>query len=350
MPSRRILHVMLAVVETSAPYNEHVRRLAPHHHVDICTYFPPKVTIPDSIGCADGGGNLIKFFRTLRRSVRWGQYDLIHTHTPHVAMLVLLMGGLPTVHTVHSSYPHYRWWHRLLLLPIFLFFKRIVCCSRSSYESFPRLYHWLAGNRLTYVPNGVDVERLDAHHASRVEKPFQIIVVGRLIGLKNIPVIFEAFLRSRITDAQLIFVGEGRYRDVVESVQTSLPPTQDVVITGVIPRTDVYQRLHAAHLFISASMVEGLPVSVLEAMASRCPVILSDIPSHREIAVGTNVIPLLKHRDATAFAKEIRRYWKMSQAERDAIGEQCRARVLEAFSLETLGHGYDAVYNEVWLA
>jgi glycosyltransferase involved in cell wall biosynthesis len=118
-------------------------------------------------------------------------------------------------------------------------------------------------------------------------------------------------------------------------------------MTGLIERDHVFERFVEADVFVSASWGEGLPVAVLEAMACRRPVILSDIPPHREIAKGVGFIPLVEPADAQGFAREICKLRDMPAAERAAIGGKCRALIEERFGLATMHAGYAKVYAQV---
>jgi glycosyltransferase involved in cell wall biosynthesis len=82
-------------------------------------------------------------------------------------------------------------------------------------------------------------------------------------------------------------------------------------------------------------------------MACRCPVILSDIPPHREIAEGVDFIPLIQPDDVAGFAREIRRFREMSPVERAGIGGKCRKLVEEQFSLEAMHTGYEVIYTQI---
>ncbi|HSR23706.1 MAG TPA: glycosyltransferase, partial [Candidatus Eisenbacteria bacterium] len=120
-----------------------------------------------------------------------------------------------------------------------------------------------------------------------------------------------------------------------------------VELTGLLPREQVYGRLLDADVFLSTSRIEGLPVAVIEAMACRRPVVLSDIPAHREIAAGADFVPLVPVGDVDGFARELRRLRGLAPAERAAIGERCRTLVQARFDLHTMRAGYERVYREV---
>jgi glycosyltransferase involved in cell wall biosynthesis len=120
-----------------------------------------------------------------------------------------------------------------------------------------------------------------------------------------------------------------------------------VQLTGLIARENVYEHLSSADVFVFASRGEGLPVAVLEAMACRCPVVLSDIPPHREVAAGADFIPLVAPDDASGFAREIRRLRGLSARQRAAIGEECRRIAERRFSLGAMHRAYEEVYAEV---
>jgi glycosyltransferase involved in cell wall biosynthesis len=90
-----------------------------------------------------------------------------------------------------------------------------------------------------------------------------------------------------------------------------------------------------------------MPMAVLEAMACRCPVILSDIPAHREIADGADFIPLVEADDVVGLAREVARFNGMSGAARAELGERCRSLVEQRFSLAAMQGRYEDLYLEV---
>ena len=353
----RILHVTTSVTETSMPYNEHCLSFMDKRDIAICSFFPAEVSIPNQIVAFEGNGSPTGFSQALKAAHAGCEYDLVHIHTPHTGLLFLMaratQRGLTSasVFTVHNCYQNFKSRNRLMLLPIFAGFRRIVCCSYASFASFPLLYKRAASNRLTYVPNGVDVQRIERVLQCKSRHPeddnFTVISVGRLIKIKNPLTLLEAFVQSSDASSRLLFIGRGELKTALEAKSNSANFAKQVKLTGLIPRDEVYGRLATSSLFVSASWGEGLPVAALEAMVCRCPVILSDIPPHREIVGDTDFIPLIRPDDVAGFAREIERFRHMSPTDRARIGEQCRQLVEEHFSLDTMHRGYSNVYAEL---
>jgi glycosyltransferase involved in cell wall biosynthesis len=142
-------------------------------------------------------------------------------------------------------------------------------------------------------------------------------------------------------------MGDGPLRQAL--LDESREPGQGMRIefTGLIPRVKVFEHLLAADLFVSMSRGEGLPVAVLEALACGCPVLLSDIAPHREIAEGVDFIPLVPSEDHAGFARELKRFAKMQPAERATLRRKCRELVEKRFSLPAMHAGYAEVYGQV---
>lgn len=351
-----VLHVLLTMGETSAGYNEHCLPMADEREITVCTYFAPQVVAPDNITLFAGDDTLSGFARALRGALKARDYDIVHAHSVHVALL-FLMAAAPlrpdllssSTCTLHSSYPNYKLRNKLLLLPSFAFYRRIVCCSAASFESFPRALKRLAGSRLRVVENGLDLDRVDAailrHPTADGDHPFTVAAVGRLIDVKDPVTALAAFAQEDDGSGRLVFVGEGPLRD--ELTTRAQGAGSRVELTGLLPREQVYGRLLDADVFLSTSRIEGLPVAVIEAMACRRPVILSDIPAHREIAAGAEFVPLVPVGDIGGFARELHRLRGLPASERSAIGEQCRALVEARFDLHTMRAGYERVYREV---
>jgi glycosyltransferase involved in cell wall biosynthesis len=348
-----ILSLLNQVGETSAPYNQFALPTRHARDITICSYFPPTLSVAPEITLCAGDGTVGGYFRALGAALRARDHDIVQSHAPQVGTLFLLANIVhrrslrTTVFVVHNSYQNFKPRNKLLLLPMFALFQTVVCCGRASYDSFPRPYRWLAGNRLCFVPNGVDTGRID--RALRASGPpdtrtgFTILSVGRLIPIKNPATLLAAF-RQAGEPASLVFVGDGPLREELGASGRALGVEPRVEFTGLIPRDAVFARLRGADLFASTSRGEGLPIATLEAMTCGCPVLLSDIPPHREIADGVDFIPLVEPDDAAGFAREIRRFMDMPPSERTEIGRRCRALVDQRFSLAAMHRGYEALY------
>ena len=351
----RILHLLLRAGETSAPYNEHCLAFASRHDIGVCTYFTPMLEVPAAVRVFGGDGSIRGFFRALRRALADGPYDVVHAHAPHVALGLLASRWMPrsgpraaTLFSLHTSLPNVRSRNRLMMAPVLLAFDRIVCCSEASLASLGPGFRRLAGDRITAIPNGVDLDRVDralrSAGAGARPRHFALVSVGRLIALKRPGDVLEAFRALGSDTARLAFIGDG---PLGPEMRKGCLHEGRVEFTGLIPRDAVYARLAAADLFVSASSVEGLPVAVLEAMACGVPVVLSDIEAHREIVRGADFVPLVPPGDVGALAREIARFQRASGAERAAVGAKCRALVEERFGVATMGRSYERIYREL---
>ena len=353
-----ILHIILVLKPTNGQYNEHCLPLMDKRDITICTFFKSDITPPKAITLFDGDNTIMGFFRAVRAALAKREYDIIHVHTPHAGVLLLValfMFGMykklipSTVHTVQNSYENFKFRNKLLFIPSFVFFRQMVFCSHASYDSFPNFYKWLAADRMHVVQNGVDLNRID--HITKAKpavhnEHFTIATVG-LIKIKNPTTVLDATYQYNNQDTKLTFLGEGSLRPVLMQKVERLGLQQQVQLTGMVARDKVFEYFSRADLFVSASWGEGLPVAVMEAMACGCPVVLSNIPPHREIAEGVDFIPLLKPNDVTGFAQEIKKFREMSVSERAVIGQKCRKLIEDRFSLPIMHAGYQEIYAKI---
>jgi len=357
----KVLHLILMLGETNGQYNEHCLPLIGERDLSISTYFVPRLTPPPEITMFAGDGTLMGFFRSLRRALDADDYDVIHAHAPQSGVLLLLAVlarrrsrrlRRSLVYTVQDSFYDYRLRDKALMVVPLVTFHRVIFCSRSAYDSLPRALKRLVRDRWRVVQNGADIDRVDrAIAAAPVDEqdgPFTVLSVGRLDVVKDPFAMLDAFARSvdRDDGDRLIFIGGGRLGTELEARIDRAGLRDRVTVRGLIPREEVFVACAEADVFVSTSNGEGLPVAVLEAMAAGCPVILSDIPPHREIAEDAGFIPFVRPGDVEGFAMQIRRYRAMSSDERREIGRLCRAHVSARFTLPVMRTATDAVYLE----
>lgn len=138
-------------------------------------------------------------------------------------------------------------------------------------------------SKVTLIPNGVDFERLLGSRSreavrSELNTPLDSLALqfaGRLEGVKNLPLLLDAFSRivQKGVNAFLWVSGDGSLRESLEDLSRSLGLGDRVRFTGV--RKDLPDLLRAADLFVLCSISEGLPNVVLEAMGCGTPALVT---------------------------------------------------------------------------
>lgn len=186
--------------------------------------------------------------------------------------------------------------------------------------------------RRFYVPNAVPLEQIDA--APPVHDSGTGLFVGRLVDLKNVDILIDAAQTSQV---RLTICGDGPEREKLESMAG-----KGVQFAGY--SSDVWSRMKSASFLALLSNHEGRPNVVIEAFAAGVPVVLSDIPAHREIADETCAwfAPV---RDRAATADAIRSILHGGD-EVQAKVREARRRV-EACSTSSMADAYLEVYQEV---
>jgi glycosyltransferase involved in cell wall biosynthesis len=143
-----------------------------------------------------------------------------------------------------------------------------------------------AGHPLYVIPNAVpldEIARADSGRAGGFAPGEKVVLyAGRLDAGKNVETVIEAL--ARIDDEvafSAVICGDGPARPRLERMARDLGVAHRLVFTGFVENLwDVMKRADA---LVSLSRFEGCPNVVLEAMACGCPLIVSDIPAHREI-------------------------------------------------------------------
>jgi glycosyltransferase involved in cell wall biosynthesis len=167
--------------------------------------------------------------------------------------------------------------------------------ARAYRGTYPRL-----AERVFYLPPMVDTSvfypavSADARAAARAELLTRLgvptssrvaVFVGRLDNSKDPLLLLDAFGRSlaKIPDMHLILIGDGNLRNVVEATCRAAPLIGRVSLLGALRSVEIAAVHRCAELFVLSSAYEGLPIAMLEALATGLPAVSTDVGDVRRV-------------------------------------------------------------------
>lgn len=223
---------------------------------------------------------------------------------------------------------------------------RIITLTPSMKREYIRDYR-VGENRVTVIPNGVDLDRLAAFDADpALASSFTVATVGRLDAVKNLPLLVRAFaaMERRTPGDRLVICGDGPVRGEVEEIAAAEGVGEALIMTG--ERSDAPAVMKASDVYVQPSYYEGMSNTIVEAMACGVPVVATDVGGNGDVAGrgGTSVLVPTDDVGALSAALDVLR---ADEEERRTIGEAGRARACEEFGLERMVESYTGVYESL---
>lgn len=313
--------------------------------------------------------NHLKSLISLVSLIRKEKYEVIHSHTPVASLITRLAAKIThiplNVYTAHGFYFHenmnpfvYRMTYTLekiwgKYLTDYIFFQ-----SKEDYElALQRKFN--KPERLVHINNGVSGEKFNPLKYDResmrkelnVEGKKVILFVGRLVkekGIRELLVAFES-LSLKHNDLALLLVGSGVTGDrdgispqeIVNEMSSSIK--SNIHMLGL--RDDIPGIIAAADVFTLPSYREGLPRSIIEAMAMGKPIVATNIRGCREeVFDGVNGY-LCKDRDAESLTNALNIILQDNQVLID-LGSQSRRIFLEEFEEQKVLNRQLVIFNK----
>ena len=151
-------------------------------------------------------------------------------------------------------------------------------------------------------------------------------------------------------DLRLIIVGghpkehTRYYLDVVNFLEKK-QLTEHVRILGYIQ--DAHKTLKGIDIYVSASLSEGLPISILEAIASKTPIVATEITGNKDILRNSVYGMLVEPNSPQSLAKGITKMIQLTKKEQDTMVENAYNRIKNHFSIGEMTQKTRLLYNQV---
>ena len=229
-----------------------------------------------------------------------GKYDVVHVHAegPAAFCWIPKMFGKKIVFTVHGlDWARAKWqggfgakYIRFGEKMGVKFSDEIIVLSRGVQKYFQDTY----GRETKFVPNGVN--RLDVIPAEIItdkydlQKDDYILFLGRLVPEKGIHYLIEAFKQVK-TDKKLVIAGGASDTDdFVAELKEMAKDDERIIFTGFVQGQELHELYSNAYVYTLPSDLEGMPLSLLEAMSYGNCCLVSDIPECTEVVEDKAVI------------------------------------------------------------
>lgn len=291
--------------------------------------------------------------RTLRMIIgllRDGQYDLIITHRFKPWLLFSLASRfipketpiLAVFHAYHQFRRRRRQWLARSLQGRDCVY---VAVSNAIREDLVR--HGIPEPRIEVIPNAIDIDGIRQRQLSRElarqalglkDDAIVIGTIGRLRPVKGHTYLLDAFYRVAGLSPRLclVIIGGGELEKDLQRKSEALGLSGRVIISGELP--NAYRYLPAVDIFTMTSLSEGLPMAVLEAMATHLPVIGTRVGGIPEALGDTALLVPEADPDALADALRTALNWEETQR-RDYVNSQSR-RLDRHFTIDAYRENY----------
>jgi glycosyltransferase involved in cell wall biosynthesis len=227
--------------------------------------------------------------------------DDTFVYAPHMRPLMSTVRQAVTVHDlIHHFYPTRNGvetaFNKLVLPRLLPHLSGVLTVSEASKEALCRLYR-LQPERVKVVPNGIDVSAWRPSARPPASEPPYLLVVSANRPYKNTIELLEQHDLWKETYRLIIVNSRARYGDAVRGAVNRLRLERVVDFRDDVSETDLIRLYQDCTATVYPSLMEGFGRPALEAMAVGRPVILSDIPVHRENFSGAAIFVTPGSRD-----------------------------------------------------
>lgn len=292
---------------------------------------------------------MIKGQSKIKQYIKDNNIDLVHSQGIRADGLMSSI-NIPRVATLRN-YPYYDYPMTYgnikgqIMAKLHLFYLKKIDEPRVVSKSISNMLKELNNYDIGFVRNGTDINRfknLDKvllREKLGIEQNITVFIsVGHLTSRKDPKTVIESFQKAKIENSKLIFLGDGLLKE--ECLEITRNNVNIQIVGGV---ENVHEYLGASDYFVSASLAEGLPNAVLEAMACGLPCLLSNIPPHREIhKINKNSSLLFEMKDLKGLSETLN---EVRNQDYEVMTTASQEIVFKSLSAKIMSENYQKIYN-----
>jgi len=277
--------------------------------------------------------------------------DIIHTHgykeniltflaakSIRKTKLVATQHGYPEIYGREKNLT-YRFLSILNLLFISKGFSRVVSVSKDIQEIFIKRFYF-RNDKVTFIHNGIEIPN---EIKRKNKKPFVIGSAGRYFPVKNYSLMVEiAKIISEKNNIIFKLAGDGLERQKIEKLIRKYGIEKAFIIKGFTD--DITKFYGELDIYINTSLHEGIPMSVLEAMAHGLPIVAPKVGGFKEIIENGIQGFLIDEHNTQDFAEKCLQLYENPKLCK-AMGYAAREKVIDFFSINYFSKKYYLLYK-----
>jgi len=302
---------------------------------------------------------ICKMARVFRRE----KIDILHSHG-HLATvygtIAAKMAGVPVVLThVPGLNRSKRFRRKLINWLVFRWVSKILTTGEAVREDVLQNNFALPSDRVISLGNSIDFDRFATVRADSEQikeslglRPGSFVfgTIGRLAPTKGYSYLIDAFadVKQAIPNAELVFIGDGRLKNELQQQAKNTTCSKSIHFLG--RRDDIPELLRALDAFVLTSVAEGMPRSLLEAMAANVPCIATDVGGIPEIIDDGKFGSLVTPANRQELAEAMITLAGMKEAERNALTERAKQNVEKKYRNEKIIKKLQNIYQSEMIA
>lgn len=277
-----------------------------------------------------------KVFAALRAT----RPDVIHVHLGGMVYAVpwALLHNVPLLITAHTK-PEKAFERTVLPLIKWGVYRKKIKIAAVSQENciLMRRFFGIDDDRIVCVNNGIDIER----YYSCDHEGFVFINVARQDENKNQAAIIRCFAKiyENNHDSKLLLVGDGPTHEALKQIAVEIGVEGAVDFTGMV--LDPVKYYAVSDVYVQASHREAMPMSVLEAMAAKLPIISTDVGGLRDVVKGNGL--LISDADENQLYMAMLELIAASDKKRYAMGSESW-EIVQGYSSQNMAKKYESIY------